>query len=241
MISINKTLTSLLNCNARLFLRSFAMLSRISTIVLLAAAALSSTANLHAVVIDPVSATASSFYAPDDRSAIHTIDNSGMTAAVPWEMAGTSPSNAMWLSNDTQTATITWDLGAVYSLTDTHMWNYNETNANGNPYWLRGVQTADVKISTDGVTYTDLGTKTFLVSPGSPTYTGADYSFLNFKDARYVQFNVLSSFGGTGSGDNYTGISEIRFVGTLTPEPGSFVLCGLGAVGLFFAARRRRG
>jgi hypothetical protein len=227
--------------------RSFTMLRPLSTIVFAAVLFAGVTSSLHSAIIDPISATASG---PSNtygtRVADNTINGSELSGIGPVLSQGhdaTSPDSTMWLTDNTQTATIQWDLGAQFSLTDIHMWNYNEYYGNpSQPFYERGVQTADVQVSKTGLagSWTDLGVMTFLPATGSTSYSGSDYP-LAVNDARYVQFNVLSSFGGIGAGDNYTGISEIRFVGGApTPEPASFVLCGLGAVGLLVAARRRR-
>ena len=78
-------------------------------------------------VIDPVGAVASSAYTPPTptRVADNTINGLGLTAGVPWATQSSSLPNTMWLSTEL-TPTITWDLGAVYSLTGDHLWNSNE-------------------------------------------------------------------------------------------------------------------
>jgi hypothetical protein len=47
----------------------------------------------------------------------------------------------------------------------------------------------------------------------------------------------------TGKKDNTEGcciqVGEVQLLGTATPEPGTFVLAGLGALGLLVVARRR--
>ena len=53
--------------------------------------------------------------------------------------------------------------------------------------------------------------------------------------AQYFSFQVTSSH--TTGGDNYTGLSEVRF-DTAIPETSSAALLGLGLVGLI--SRRRR-
>src|SRR5664280_2129133 len=64
------------------------------------------------------------------RSAVHTIDNSGMTgggasdavAGVNWESHGVGMGYG---ADDPLPASITFDLGANYNLASTHVWNYN--------------------------------------------------------------------------------------------------------------------
>jgi hypothetical protein len=58
---------------------------------------------------------------------------------------------------------------------------------------------------------------------------------------QYIRFDaVTGSASGTLFTANAVGLNEIRLNGGLAPEPGSFILGGLGAIGLFWTARRRR-
>lgn len=193
--------------------------------------------------IQPTSAVATSFYSPDNRSPTTTINGSGLTAnATPTTLDDphtNQPNSAMWLNNnDSQTPTITWTLDQNYDLTGFHLWNYNEI-AGAQAYTLRGVATADVLVSS-----TDTGENFVLVNDdqafaqasGLNTYTGEDYA-LAASNVRRVRFNVIDNF--PGNPDNYTGLSEIRFVGTPVPEPATAGLLLVGGLGLALRRRRR--
>ena len=190
-------------------------------------------------IYDPVSAVASSEF--PGRPAVSTIDGSGLISASPWDMhqsadpnLGQSP-DTFWLSNGEVTPTITWDLGAVYSLSGFHLWNYNEGQNGAYPAGKeRGMQITDVQVSTVSAAgpYTDLGHMTFAEATGFDTYTAATYA-LN-TTAEWVRFTAITNWGDS----SLTGLSEIRFIGT--PEPTSVVLLVLGAVGPLLVARRLR-
>ena len=127
-------------------------MSRRNLTVTLIAALFACVANSsQAVVIDPISATATSNY--PGRPDANTINGSGLSGVGPvTSQTHDNDFNNMWLSNNTQTPTIVWDLGAnYYNLTGFHMWNYNEVNGLTNPFYDRGVQFADVQVSITGL------------------------------------------------------------------------------------------
>ena len=153
--------------------------------------------------VRPVAAAASSeIGAPFDRKAVHTIDGSGLDAS---SQHGTTPDGYMWLNDYSTTGWIGFDLGAVTALSGFQLWNYNEA---GN-FTNRGMQSADVIVSLDGVTGTSLGNFSFAKAPGTATYAGDDYSLAEPVLARYVLFDNAVNFGGPSS--DTLGLSEIRF------------------------------
>ncbi|MCF7675978.1 MAG: hypothetical protein K9M97_11585 [Akkermansiaceae bacterium] len=190
---------------------------------LTAAAAFSTTGPALAAggLITPVAATAQSYFVPDDRAPVHAIDGSDMTPNSPVTTSstcGTGPGGNMWLSNGNQDTWITFDLGRVQTITGFHLWNYNENSSPGE--YQRGVRTAGIYTGTsllaDGTTYASAGAAwgtlveemTFTQAPGAGGYAGEDYLFATPVTTRYIQIYVTSNFGF----DNYTGISEIRFI-----------------------------
>jgi hypothetical protein len=74
----------------------------------------------------------------------------------------------------------------------------------------------------------------------NPTFnSGSGPAWTEYSGTALSQFtNVRSlTFTTTQGGADAVNIDDIRV--TVTPEPASFFLCGLGAIGLFAIARRR--
>jgi hypothetical protein len=186
--------------------------------------------NVNGALITPTATTAQSFYAPDGRSPIRSIDGSGMTPnnpVVETSTCGNGPSNTMWLSNGTAATWITYDLGSVQTISGFHLWNYNENSGNPATFTKRGVQTAGIYAGTsllaDGAAYASAGSAwgtlvqnmTFTAANGLTTYAGEDYTFASPVTTRYLQIYVTSNFGPPA--DSFTGISEIRFIPAIFP------------------------
>ncbi|MBQ9430755.1 MAG: hypothetical protein IJU44_04300 [Kiritimatiellae bacterium] len=172
--------------------------------------------------ISPVNATAQSWYTPDDRAPIHTVDGSNIAPSREPEsvgvVAGTATRSSVWLSDGTVETWIAFDLGVERTVKGFHLWNYNEYAANKS--WTgRGIQTAGVYVGEtmpeNHGAYTDAGAAwgtlvqemTFTIAPGNGSYVGEDYLFDTPVRGRYFQFVVTSNYGL----DAYTGISEIVF------------------------------
>ena len=174
------------------------------------------------VVVAPVAVTAQSNYGP--RPPVRAIDGSGMTPNSPVMPSSTcatgSGDDTMWLSDNTKSTWITFDLGSVKILSGFHLWNYNEVNLSN-----RGVNTAGIYVGTtmptNGSSYASGGPAwgtlaesfTFTQAPGANGYLGEDYTFATPVTGRYIQIYVTGGFAGA---DAYTGISEIRFYESTT-------------------------
>ena len=96
---------------------------RSSGAVVLVGLALAAVSGRAAELVTPYAATAQSYYSGDDRAPVHAIDGSGMTPSAPVTIlstAGTATKSAMWLSNGTKATWITFDPGAVRTITGFH-------------------------------------------------------------------------------------------------------------------------
>ena len=190
----------------------------------------------NAAVITGVTATATS--EGGTRTAVHVVDGSGLTG----NQHSSYPHGYMWLSSNTVPESIVFDLGAVYNVTQLHVWNYNEAGD-----WAGGalVDIGSNAVSvTYGTTLSDFtlggstgkvgAITTFAKATGLATYTGETFS-TSF-DARYVKFDIASNHGHPAY--HNAALSEVQFTGTAVPEPSSVAL--LGGLGMFALLRRRR-
>ena len=168
---------------------------------------------------------------PFNRLASMTVDGSGLDVNGPNTHADVPPDGTMWLSttsngvccggtkysgaitnaadpidNDPE---ITWDLGARYNLSTMRIWNYNESTAG---LTTRGVRETNLLVSNDGITYTNLGVITLNQAPGNAVSDFSQVVNMNVS-ARFVKLDILNNHG---DGNGFTGLSEVRFDGTLT-------------------------
>jgi len=130
-----------------------------------------------------------------------SCDNQGTHSNHPgdsWSTCSPSPSpnQARGVSH-----WIEYDLGQVYALNNTHVWNYNVYQATD-----QGFQTVAVDYSLDGTTWQEVGTFEWEIATGEPDYAGFDWNALAGISARYLLFTALDNYGGTCSG-----LSQIRF------------------------------
>ena len=134
----------------------------------------------------------------------------------------------MWMTNGTTTGTLVFDLGSVFSLADTLVWNYNADCCGLG----RGVQNMTALISTNGITYTSIGSFSLTQGTGSPIPDNV----LNLGGAtgRYVKFDLTANYGDT----TYIGLSEVQFESSTVPEPSTSALYFIGASVLAFLLKR---
>jgi len=163
------------------------------------------------------------FYLPE-----HLVDGSGLSAGLHDNYFGN-----MWLCTylDTPTATLDFDLGGLYTLDNTFVWNYN---------WDvrldRGTETLTILTSVDGINYSTVGG--FSLPQGTGTALPAETLSLGGTLARYVRFNLTSNYGDPA----YLGLSEVQFNGSSSslPEPASAILVLTGLAGGALWRLRRR-
>lgn len=179
-----------------------------------------------ASVITPVGVSASSTfggtYNPDNL-----INDSGLISG------GLHSNNwyEMWLSDDGDVnATLIFDLGDVFSITSTDIWQYNADCCG----LTRGVQAFDIYSSNDGSNF-DFVTSGYLTQSPLGSVPAQNIEFN--ATAQFIRFNISSNFGDPGN----SGLSEVKFNGVaVVPVPGGVWLICSGLLGLLGFARRNR-
>ena len=149
-----------------------------------------------------------------NRMDVLSIDGSGLNADGSHTVA---PDGFMWLSNGTFTTPqdlepeIVFDLGAVYSVDTMLVWNYNEAGA----FTLRGVGTADILTAgADGVFSSLIANQTFDEAPGTGDIDFHQTIDLAGVKAQFIKLDISSNLGGD---NDFVGLSEVQFEGTLSP------------------------
>ena len=151
------------------------------------------------------------------RYASNTINNSGMFDN---PSAATSNHNVeredMWITSGSTTGVIAFDLGDNYNLTETFIWNYNETSQGKT---ARGVKDVEIYVSSDSIyssaNFTNIGD--ILVNEGG-TFA-QNFSTITC-NVRLVKFKINSNHGFP----SYVGLSEVRFGGSPVSAGGGVIV-----------------
>ncbi|MGM9636603.1 MAG: alpha-L-fucosidase [Eubacteriales bacterium] len=165
----------------------------------------------------PVSnVTASSYWGDGNPSGWagigHLASGDGLTVCEDNILLSThdNPYNAttMWHSADGKTtATLTFDLGTVQTVTNLLIWNHNQLDLTN-----RGVKEMEVFISASDDPadddWTSLGRFTLSKASGSENEPASDLLTLGRVEARYFRFDLLSTYGSTTN----IGMSEVVFL-----------------------------
>ena len=158
---------------------------------------------------------------PFDRIDDHIVDGSGLNGG----QHGGTPDGLMWLSAGSgfggvdSDPWVLFDLGAVYTITSFHVWNYNE--ATGGNLTERGVKGVTVEYGTTAVLGSTLpGVTQFAKAPEPVTnsYAGEEFSGFPPFTARYIKFDIASGInvGNWGDGNSFYGLSEVQFEGAVS-------------------------
>jgi hypothetical protein len=118
----------------------------------------------------------------------------------------------MWYSNpyiappDTSPV-VTFNLGAVYDLQTTRIWQYNQP---GN-FTIYGAKDIALSVSADKTNFAVLNTITPARAGGTNGESAQDFT-TPAKAIQYVKFHILDTFGGIQA----SGLSEVRFVSAVS-------------------------
>lgn len=188
---------------------------------LLSATALAFATAPNAAQLGVSSVTASSTFFTYDS--INLINGNGLSGNLH-----SGDFTTKWMTNNTPTGWLVFDLGGIYNVATSSVWNYGEGCCDVN----RSTRDLNVEGSLDGISYFNIAS--FLLSkPVGDPFAGEILS-LN-ATARYFRFNLNSNYGAS-----YIGLGEVQFEGGAVPEPGALALLALGLVGVAAARARKQ-
>lgn len=188
---------------------------------LLIGSSILATAQAAEIAVSSVTAS-STFYT---YNAVNLINGNGLSGDLHsgnWE--------AKWLLNGTTTGELTFDLGNLFKLGSTTIWNYGPGCCGEG----RSVQDLSISLSSDGVQYTEFGV--FTLSKPTTDPFGGETLALGDTVARFVRFGIKSNHGDA----DYSGLSEVKFHGvSAVPEASSMAygLIGLATAGVLLRRR----
>lgn len=142
-------------------------------------------------------------------------------------------SGAEWFSNIGSSATVTYDLGSIFSIDRFALWNEE----------VSGIGTFDLFTSTNGVDFASILTASPVNNPDGSAYGAQIFDFAA-TDARYARL-AMSNCPQAPSSFNSCAIGEVAFrtaaVAGAVPEPGTWamMLLGFGAIGSSMRRRRK--
>lgn len=187
--------------------------------------------NANATIIKPSSVESSSTFRTYDVNSLINGEGLGSNGLHDSQYTG------MWLSEKLDTtATLTFDLGQLYSLSSTYVWQYN-FGVND-----RGVKEFNILTSIDGNDFNIVKAGALLAESNSMQSIAAEA--IDFSaEAAFVRFEIVSNHGN----EWYTGLSEVQFEGVRVssrrgpsnnpiPEPATMLLFATGFAG-FIASR----
>ncbi len=206
-------------------------------------------AHVQGDIVTPTNVTPTTEFA----AAVNMINGSGLIGDGPEETRlHDNVETNMWqtFSGTPVGESATFELDANYDLTLAIIWQYNGPDGFGTFRPDREVDEFEVLVSPDLVSpFTSVGTFNLaaaddqsVVPPGGEA--AQTFALTGATDVRRVQLtinslHVVDPIDGVAQGD-VGGFSEVRFDGTIVPEPASFAMVGLGVLTLLGHGRRFR-
>lgn len=196
-------------------------------------------------VVTPVAVDPSSEFADADNM----INGSGLDGiGNVQDQRHDNDEDNMWqtFSNPSVGETATFDLGANYDLSSALIWQYNgfiDLYGLGTPQ--RQVNEFELAVSS-GVSeggFTSIGTFNLAeaLDQSAPGFNepAQGFALTGADNVRRVQLTINSTYL-PDMADGFAGLSEVRFEGTIVPEPATVGLLGLAMLTLLGFAHRRR-
>jgi hypothetical protein len=133
--------------------------------------------------------------------------------------------NNRWTSNlNTFTGNVNYDLGAIYPIDSLAFWNWG----GGDPV---GINTFSL-YADDNSSFTS---PTLLGNYSAGSGYGVQVFSFAPQNQQYFRMSIATNHGST----VFSGFDEVAFGYSLVPEPGTYVVAGIGLLGLLLAKRRK--